>query len=94
LRIIGKTDANPWNFRKGQDLPSDDGYAALHRAKDAAEDRDVRIGGCVATIQQYPRARLVDELHLAFLPSLMGSDENRRHRRRRTRVSLYPTCFH
>ncbi len=49
---------------------------ALQRAKQAAGDRDVRIGGGVATIQQYLRARLIDELHLAFRPILMGSGEN------------------
>ena len=50
--------------------------AALERAKEAAQDRDVRIGGGVATIQQYLQARLIDELHLAFRPILMGSGEN------------------
>lgn len=49
---------------------------ALQYAKDAAKDKDVRIGGGVATIQQYLRARLIDELHLAFRPILMGSGEN------------------
>ena len=51
-------------------------HSALQRAKDAAKSRDVRIGGGVATIQQYLRARLIDELHLAFRPILMGSGEN------------------
>ena len=51
-------------------------HAALHQAKNAAKDKDVRIGGGVATIQQYLRARLIDELHLAFRPLLMGSGEN------------------
>ena len=51
-------------------------HAALERAKDAAKDRDVRIGGGVATIQQYLRARLIDELHLAFCSILLGSGEN------------------
>lgn len=51
-------------------------HAALDRAKEAAGDKDVRIGGGVATIQQYLRARLIDELHLAFRPILMGSGEN------------------
>jgi dihydrofolate reductase len=50
--------------------------AALQRAKDAADGKDVRIGGGVATIQQYLRARLIDELHLVFRPILMGSGEN------------------
>jgi len=51
-------------------------HSALERAKDAAKDRDIRIGGGVATIQQYLRARLIDELHLAVRPVLMGSGEN------------------
>jgi len=51
-------------------------HAAMQRAKDAAKDKDVLIGGGVATIQQYLRARLTDELDLAFRPILMGSGEN------------------
>ena len=51
-------------------------HSALQRAKDAANDKDVRIGGGVATIQQYLRAMLIDELHLAFRPVLLGSGEN------------------
>jgi dihydrofolate reductase len=51
-------------------------HSAFERAKDAAKDRDVRIGGGVVTIQQYLRARLIDELHLAVRPVLMGSGEN------------------
>ena len=51
-------------------------HAALQRAKDAAKHKDVRIGGGIATIQQYLRARLIDELHLAFRPIIMGSGEN------------------
>lgn len=51
-------------------------HAALDRAKDAAKERDVRIGGGVSTIQQYLRARLIDELHLAIRPILLGSGEN------------------
>src|SRR5437764_7023630 len=51
-------------------------HSALQRAKQAAEERDVRIGGGVATIQQYLRAKLIDQMHLAFRPILMGSGEN------------------
>ena len=50
--------------------------SALRRAKEAAKDKDVRIGGGVATVQQYLRARLIDELHLAFRSILMGAGEN------------------
>jgi dihydrofolate reductase len=48
---------------------------ALKRAKDAAAEKDVRIGGGVATIRQYLTAGLIDELHLAFSPVLIGSGE-------------------
>ncbi|GEK46866.1 deaminase reductase [Bisbaumannia pacifica] len=50
-------------------------HGALERAREAAGDRDVRLGGGVATIQQYLRARLVDELHLAIAPVLLGAGE-------------------
>jgi len=49
---------------------------ALERAKDAAGDRDVRLGGGVATIRQYVEARLLDELHLALVPVVLGSGEH------------------
>ena len=48
---------------------------ALQRARQAAAGRDVRVGGGVATIQQYLRARLVDEMHLAISPVVLGSGE-------------------
>jgi dihydrofolate reductase len=50
--------------------------AALERAKAAAAGRDVRLGGGVATIRQYLRAGLIDELHLVIRPALLGSGEN------------------
>ena len=51
-------------------------HAALARARDAAKDRDVRLGGGVATIQEYLRAGLIDEVHLAIAPVILGSGEN------------------
>jgi dihydrofolate reductase len=51
-------------------------HAALQLAKDAAGGRDVRLGGGVATIHQYLRAGLVDELHLAVSPVLLGTGEH------------------
>jgi dihydrofolate reductase len=54
----------------------DDGIeVALERAFDAANGQDVRLGGGVATIQQYMRAGLLDELHVAIVPVLLGSGE-------------------
>ena len=49
---------------------------ALRRAKGAAGPKDVRLGGGVETIRQYLRARLVDEMHLAISPVLLGSGEH------------------
>src|SRR5215468_6329100 len=49
--------------------------AALKRAQDAAAGKDVRIGGGPATIRQYLQAGLVDELHLALSPVLLGRGE-------------------
>src|SRR3954470_24102397 len=50
--------------------------AALERAFEAARGSDVRLGGGVATIRQYLQAGLVDEMHLAVSPVLLGSGEN------------------
>jgi dihydrofolate reductase len=50
-------------------------HAALARAREAAQGRDVRIGGGPATIRQYLAAGLVDELHLAVSPVLLGRGE-------------------
>lgn len=48
---------------------------ALAQAKEAAGDKDVRLGGGVATIRQYLRARLIDEIHLAISPVVLGRGE-------------------
>jgi len=49
--------------------------AALERAFEAADGGDVRIGGGASTIQQYLRAGLIDEFHLAMVPILLGRGE-------------------
>ena len=51
-------------------------HAALKRAMDAAGGRDVRVGGGAATIRQYLQERLVDEMHLAVSPVLLGRGEH------------------
>jgi dihydrofolate reductase len=49
--------------------------AALNMAREAAGDKDVRVGGGVATIRAYLRARRIDEMHLAVSPVVLGSGE-------------------
>jgi dihydrofolate reductase len=49
--------------------------AAVERASAAANGKDIRIAGGVATIQQFLRAGLIDYLHLAVSPVLLGSGE-------------------
>jgi dihydrofolate reductase len=51
-------------------------HAALEQARAAARERDIRLGGGVATIRQYLRAGLIDELHLALRPILLGTGEH------------------
>jgi dihydrofolate reductase len=50
--------------------------SALNQARSAAGGMDVRIGGGVSTVRQYLQARLIDELHLAYSPVLLGEGEN------------------
>jgi dihydrofolate reductase len=51
-------------------------HAALKRATDAAQGKDVRLGGGVDTIRQYLTAGLIDEIHLAISPVLLGRGEH------------------
>ena len=48
---------------------------ALQRARKAAGGKDVRLGGGVSVVQQYVRAGLVDVMHIAFSPVVLGSGE-------------------
>ena len=49
--------------------------AALDQARAAARGKDVRIGGGAATIRQYLKTKLIDEMHLAVSPILLGQGE-------------------
>jgi dihydrofolate reductase len=51
-------------------------HAALARATEAARGKDVRVGGGAATIREYLVAGLLDELHLAISPVLLGTGEH------------------
>ncbi|HTO88446.1 MAG TPA: dihydrofolate reductase family protein [Thermoanaerobaculia bacterium] len=67
LRMSGGTE-----FR----FVTDGIHSALRQARDAADGRDVRLGGGVSTIRQYVRAALVDEMHLVIAPVLLGAGEH------------------
>lgn len=54
-------------------------HSALEQAKSSAAGRDVRLGGGVSTIREYLQAGLIDELHLAMRPVLLGSGEHLLH---------------
>jgi len=51
-------------------------HEALEKARSAAGGKDVRLGGGTATVRQYLQARLIDEMHLAVRPVLLGKGEN------------------
>ena len=48
---------------------------ALARAREVAQGADIRVGGGASTIQQFLRARLIDEMHVAVVPGLLGAGE-------------------
>jgi len=50
-------------------------HAALEQATDAAKGKDIRIGGGASTIRQYLKAGLIDSLHVAISPVLLGAGE-------------------
>ena len=50
--------------------------SAYEQARRAAKGKDMRLGGGVATVREYLQAGLVDEMHLAIAPVLLGSGEN------------------
>ena len=50
-------------------------HEALEKAREAAGENDVRIGGGVSTIQQYLREGLIDDLHIAISPVFLGKGE-------------------
>ena len=54
-------------------------HEGLRQAREAANGRDVRVGGGVSTVRQYLHAGLIDELHLAVRPVLLGAGEHLWH---------------
>lgn len=55
---------------------TDGTHSALERAREAAAGKDVRVGGGASTIRQYLREGLIDEMHLAYSPALLGTGES------------------
>jgi dihydrofolate reductase len=51
-------------------------HEAMERAKEASQGKDVEIGGGVSTVRQYLEAQLIDEMHVAISPKLLGSGEH------------------
>lgn len=51
-------------------------HLALEKAFDSANGKDIRLGGGVNVIQQYLKEKLIDEMHIAISPVLLGSGEN------------------
>jgi dihydrofolate reductase len=49
---------------------------ALELAKKAAGDKDVKVGGGVSTVRQYLKAGLIDSVHIALAPVLLGQGES------------------
>jgi dihydrofolate reductase len=54
-------------------------HAALERATSVAKGKDVRLGGGVGTIREYLQARLIDEMHIAIAPVILGNGEHLLH---------------
>jgi dihydrofolate reductase len=50
-------------------------HEALERAREAAAGGDIRLGGGAATVREYLQAGLIDDLHLALRPLLLGRGE-------------------
>lgn len=50
--------------------------SALRQAREAAGGKDVRVGGGVSTVHQYLRKRLIDDMHIAVSPLLLGNGES------------------
>lgn len=50
--------------------------SALEKAREAANGKDIRIGGGVSTIRRFLQAGYIDEMHLAFAPVFLGSGEH------------------
>lgn len=69
-KMQGKSGGTTFHF------VTDGIHAALQSAREAAGGLDVRLGGGPATVRQYLQAGLIDELHVAVSPIILGGGEN------------------
>jgi len=64
-----------WKAARSSHFVTEGIEAALAQAKAAARNLDVKIGGGVFTVRQYLQAGLIDELHFAIAPVVLGRGE-------------------
>ena len=75
----GLEATTPSSVRARLQVALESAQAALEQAKAAAGNRDIRLGGGVSTIRQFLSAGLIEELHLAIRPILLGTGEHLLH---------------
>jgi dihydrofolate reductase len=75
--VVTREERDPWIRPGGTTFyfVNDGIESALRRAREAAGNRDVRIAGGPTLIQQYLRARVVDEFILSVAPVLFGGGQ-------------------
>lgn len=79
--VLTHYERSPLRMEGGTEFLFETGgiHRALERAREAAGDRDIRILGGVSIIRQFLTAGLVDELHVAVSPILLGQGESLFH---------------
>lgn len=72
--VLTNTQRQPISFENGTSFEfiATSAQDALERATAAADGKDVRIGGGLSTVQEFLKAGLVDRLHVAIAPILLG----------------------
>lgn len=72
--VLTNTQRQPISFENGTSFEfiATSAQDALERATAAANGKDVRIGGGLSTVHEFLKAGLVDRLHVAIAPILLG----------------------